>query len=80
MSLPGEKALPPAPRSTTQRTASSAASSVTASPRRRHMFLVMALSFSGRFNATVAMAPSRSIAMHSDMAAPLSPFRYCRSP
>ena len=60
MSLPGAKALPPAPRSTMQRTASSADSSRIASPSRCHIGLVSAFSLSGRFSTTVAMAPSRS--------------------
>src|SRR5207253_9731360 len=60
MSLPGENARSPAPRTTTQRTASSADSASIATPSSRHIARVSALSFSGRFSSTVAMAPSRS--------------------
>jgi hypothetical protein len=67
MSLPGANALPPAPRSTTQRSASSADSSRIASPRRCHIGLVSALSLSGRLSTTVAMKPSRSTRMVSSI-------------
>jgi len=60
MSLPGENARSPAPRRIRQRSVSSADSASTVSPRRFHIGLVSALSFSGRFSTTVAIGPSRS--------------------
>src|SRR6185503_4306485 len=71
MSLPGEKALPPAPRNTMQRTPSSAASAATLSPSMRHIGLVIAFSLSGRFKTSVAMAPSRSTRRGSATRCPL---------
>src|ERR1700694_4032256 len=65
MSLPGENALSPAPRTITQRRASSFDSETRASPSERHIGLVSALSFSGRFSTTVAIAPSRVTVIRS---------------
>ena len=55
MSLPGENAFSPAPLSTMQRNESSAERRPTVSPSSRHIGLVSALSFSGRFSTTVAI-------------------------
>ncbi|MNT36743.1 hypothetical protein D3C72_1728480 [compost metagenome] len=66
MSLPGENAFSPAPRSSTQRTPSSRSSSRKVSPSRRQPSMVKALSFSGRFSTTVAMSPSRCSRMGED--------------
>src|SRR6476659_10353223 len=60
MSAPAAKALPPAPRTMTQRTSSSAESSRMRAPRSVHEASDMALSLSGRSSTTVAIAPSRS--------------------
>ena len=59
MSLPGENAFSPAPRTMMQRSASSADSASIASPSARHIAFVSALSFSGRSRTTVAIGPSR---------------------
>src|SRR5438445_13772537 len=67
MSLPGEKAFSPAPRTITQRMLSSADSSFTAAPRSRHIALVSALRFAGRLRITVAMAPSRATSISPSM-------------
>src|SRR6266542_6766822 len=63
MSLPGEKAFSPAPRTITQRSASSAESASIVSPNSRHIAFVSAFSFSGRFRMTVAIDASRSTTM-----------------
>jgi hypothetical protein len=63
MSLPGENAFSPAPRTTTQRTVSSAESASIVAPSASHMPLVRAFSFSGRLSTTVAIGPSRSTRM-----------------
>ena len=68
MSLPGENARSPAPRTMMQRTASSADSASTAVPSIPHMSRVSALSFSGRFSTIVAIAPSRSTRTRSSPA------------
>ena len=59
MSAPAAKALVPAPRSTTQRRASSAESSAITAPRRSQIARLSAFSRSGLFSATVAILPSR---------------------
>ncbi len=69
MSLPGEKALSPAPRMTMQRSESSAESSLIRAPRRTHIGFVIAFSFSGRLSVTVAMPSSRCTRMRSGMGA-----------
>jgi hypothetical protein len=65
MSLPGENALSPAPRTMTQRKVSSADNFSIVSPSSRHMGLVSALSFSGRLSTTVAIGPLRVSAFSS---------------
>src|SRR5512144_1222000 len=70
MSLPGENAFSPAPRTMMQRRASSAESRVIASPSACHIAFVSALSFSGRSRTTVAIGPARSTRICSVIAAP----------
>src|SRR6185295_1460661 len=60
MSAPAAKALPPAPRTMTQRKSSSAESSRMRAPSSVQEASDKALSLPGRSSTTVAIAPSRS--------------------
>src|SRR4051812_13342159 len=60
MSFPGANAWSPAPRRITHRTSSMSATARAASPRRCHIGLVSALSFSGRLSVIMASGPSRA--------------------
>src|SRR5882672_1706436 len=70
-SAPEAKACPPAPRSTTQRSALSASSSRIVSPRRFHMARLSAFSRSGLLRVTVAMSPLRPRRISPDMSCSL---------
>src|SRR5919198_2614401 len=61
MSAPAANALPPAPRTTTQRTVSSACSVLTMSRSLCHIGSESALRRSGLFSVTVATSPSRAM-------------------
>src|SRR5450631_1029919 len=67
MSAPAQNALAPAPRRTTQRRSSSAESSRIRSPSSLHDARDNALSFAGWLSTTVAIAPSRSTRIRSDI-------------
>ena len=65
MSLPAQKARSPAPVRITTRTRSSSLAHSAISTRAIDISSVTALSFSGRFNVMIAVAPSSSSRMFS---------------
>src|SRR5438876_591606 len=75
MSLPGENAFSPAPRTMMHRRSSSLDRPSIAAPNSCHIGLVSAFSFSGRFSTTVAMGPSRVTRMSSLMSAHVLPIK-----